>query len=491
MRSCAVLHVTSLLGGGVDRHVRDIVRATGGRHVIWHVGESAEVVEEPADRRAAALDPARIDGYPEDMARWLAARGVGLVHAHSLSPRARGRAELAREFLGTRVIATLHDVLFLHPDAFSQGASPRARGDWLAENERFLRRAAAVIAPSAYIAQVARAHLDGIGVEIIGNGVEPEREKAETPIRPEFAEHPCEHVVAVLGAVGPHKGSELLEALARELEGTGIAIVVIGYLDRQIVPGWRRPGTYFIHGAYANEDVPGLLAGYGAKLALFPNQVPESFSYSLSDIWCCGLPVLAAPYGALGERIAAHGGGWLLAEGFDAPAVAQRLRELFSAGGAAEFARVESQLSQPDPSRVPSLATMARSLDALYERFGLDPARPVEADASTLERLLATNLDGSLFREELKRIADEYAQLERAHAQTLERQADLGRESREWIAKLDGDIAALKSDIEREVEARRSLGQENVQLAIHKAAFDKLPGVVRKWLLKKVLDARS
>ena len=31
--------------------------------------------------------------------------------------------------------------------------------------------------------------------------------------RPEFLEQRPEHVVAVLGAIGPHKGSELLEAI--------------------------------------------------------------------------------------------------------------------------------------------------------------------------------------------------------------------------------------------------------------------------------------
>jgi len=257
-----------------------------------------------------------------------------------------------------------------------------------------------------------------------------------------------------------------LEALGRELAGTGIAIVIVGYLDRQVVPGWRVPGTLFVHGAWQDEQVPALLEAYGARLALFPNRVPESFSYTLSDVWSCGLPVLAAPSGALAERIARHGGGWLLPEGFDAPLIARRLEEILSLDGAAERARVESQLSRHDPQRVPSLAAMARSLDALYARFGLDARAPLEGDAAAIEHLVAANLDGSLFRAELARLADEYAQLTRDHERTVAAARKFEAESREWIAKLEHDIAALTADIQREVAERRALGEANAQLAI-------------------------
>ena len=492
MRSTAVLHVTSLLGGGVDRHVRDIVRATRGPHLVWHVGDAAEVMEDPAQDRYVVLDPASVDADPQAMAQWLASRSVGIVHAHSLGAKARARVEAIRPALGARTVATLHDVLFLRPDAFEEGASPAPDAEWLDANARFLRSADAVLAPSEFIAGLARRHVAGLNVQVVPNGVQRPRATPGAAARPEFAAHRPEHVVAVLGAIGPHKGSDTLEALAQELAGTGIGIVVIGYLDRQILPGWRVPGSLFIHGAYADEDVPALLAAYGARLALFPNRVPESFSYTLSDIWTCGVPVLASPLGALGERIARHGGGWLLPADFDAKAIAARLVELFSPAGSAERARVESQLSHDDAQRVPPLAAMARSLDALYDRFGLDPARPAQgADPGALQRLVATNLDGSLFRAELARLADEYGQEARAHAATNAAARKFETETREWIAKLDRDIASLNGELAREVAVRRRLGEENAQLAIHKAAFDLLPGVLRKILLKKILDARS
>ena len=491
MGATAVLHVTSLLGGGVDRHVRDIARSTPGPHLVWHVGEHAEVLEDPAEGRYRVLDPARVDADPDSMSRWLASRSVGLVHAHALAAKARERVEALRPALGVPMIATLHDVLFLRPDAFDEGAALEPEPAYLAANARFLRAAAAVIAPSRFIADLAERHVEGLRVEVIPNGAKRAPRLPGAAARPEFTQHAPGHVVAVIGAIGPHKGADTLDALARELAGSGIAIVVIGYLDRQVLPGWRVPGTFFIHGAYADEEVPGLLAAYGARLALFPNRVPESFSYTLSDAWSSGVPVLSAPFGALGERVARHGGGWLLPPDFDAATIAGRLRELFSERGAAERARVESQLSHDDPDRVPPLATMARSLAALYDRFGLDARRPTEGDPEALERLVATNLDGSLFRAELVRLADEYGQEARAHAATNAAARKFEEQTLAWIAKLDRDIAALNADLAREVAERRRLGEENAQLAVHKAALDLLPGVLRRFLLKKILDARG
>ncbi|HEY2630651.1 MAG TPA: hypothetical protein VGI57_16090, partial [Usitatibacter sp.] len=108
-----------------------------------------------------------------------------------------------------------------------------------------------------------------------------------------------------------------------------------------------------------------------------------------------------------------------------------------------------------------------------------------------LTALLAKNLDGALFRQELVRLADEFAQLKTALEHERSESAKFATEARQWIAKLEGDVAALQAQIAREVEGRRALAQENVQLQIHKDAFDLLPEVIRKMLLKKILNARS
>jgi hypothetical protein len=328
-------------------------------------------------------------------------------------------------------------------------------------------------------------------VTVVPNG-SPARDSDARALEPrkEFAARRPRHVAAILGAIGPHKGSELLDELARLLEGSDIAIVVIGYLDRQIVPGWRGDHL-FVHGAYRGEEAAPLLAAYGAELVLFPNPIAESFSYALSEAWSAGLPALVPPEGALAERVSRHGAGWLLPEGYVVRTIASVLQRLLGPEGCGELARVKSLLEIPDAERVPVLEAMTQPLDALYERFGIDPAARLDATAPRVQELIAKNLDSALFRAELVRLAEELARLRTVPEEERMRAAKFAEEARQWMAKLEADVANLQSEVASEVEARRALGQENVQLRIHKDAFDLLPEIFRKLLLKKILNARS
>ena len=48
---------------------------------------------------------------------------------------------------------------------------------------------------------------------------------------------------------------------------------------------------------------PALLAHYRVALVLYPSAGPETFSYTLSEAWAAGRPVLVPPIGALAERV--------------------------------------------------------------------------------------------------------------------------------------------------------------------------------------------
>jgi glycosyltransferase involved in cell wall biosynthesis len=488
MTGSAILHVTSLLGGGVDRHVRDLARGIDREHLVWHSGDGADVIE---DARAKRYFPLASGAVGDRLASWLRGRRVGLVHLHQLTRAPRERAAWACRALGVPRIATLHDILFLRPDAFAARDPLEPDVAWLAETARVLAGSAAVLAPSRWLADLAAARVPGLRVEVVPNGsAVPDTVPGTAGAREEFASARPARVVALLGAIGPHKGGGLLEDVARRLEGSDIALVVIGYLENRFHAGWQVPGRLFVHGAFAEGDAGALLRAYGASLVLMPNRAPESFSYALSDAWAAGVPVLAAPEGALAERIGAHGGGWLLPQGFDAAAVAREVRALAGGGREADRARVQSQLARRDRARIPTLDDMTRTLDAFYARFGIDPAEPAGADEAALQALLATNLDGALFRPELVRLADELAQTLAALEAERKRARDFEAEARGWIAKLEADVRAVQEELRQSAQARDAVAAEADLLRLNKEALERLPSPVRRLLLKLAFDAR-
>jgi glycosyltransferase involved in cell wall biosynthesis len=495
MPASAVLHVTSIPGGGVDRHIRDIARSSDCEHIVWHAADNGDAIEIPSEKRVLPLDRESFARDPQPLLAFLRSRGVGLVHAHAVTEAPRERATWIADSLGVPKIVTLHDVLFLRREAFDQAGAPAADEKWLRETSAFIRSASAVVAPSEYLAAIARSNLPGVPVDVIANGSGVEFAARDVPVHPDYPAHRFEHVAIVLGAVGPHKGARMLEQTAERLDGTGIGIVVIGYLDESNLPSRHRPHL-FVHGSYQDTDVASLVRAYDGRVALFANQVPESFSYALSDVWAAGLPAIVPPTGALGDRVRAHGGGWILPAGFTADDVASLLKRLFAAGST-ELARVESELDENDNERVPRLDAMSRSLDALYRRFGIDPASPIDAASAPVQQLLATSLDGSLFRSEMVRFADEIAQLKGALDHERSQYARASTEMKEWIDKLQADVTALQAQVAGESRARAAaqdelfeLRNEVERLGAVRVQYENIPRVVRR-LFRKKPDGRG
>jgi hypothetical protein len=218
-----------------------------------------------------------------------------------------------------------------------------------------------------------------------------------------------------------------------------------------LLPGRDATHHYTVTGVYEDTQLPALLAAHDTRLVLFVNRLPESFSYTLSEVWAAGYPVLVPDQGALGERVRRHGGGWCYGPDDDAATLAAIIATLLAPAADAAWRRVKSELVPNDARRVPPLATMASTFDALYQRFGL-PRTAASDAAAALDRIAAANFDSFAFRHELVALAT------------------LSTEQQAWIAKLERDIAELRQAID--------------QLERVKAAFDVLPAFAQKILFK-------
>ncbi|MBK8337378.1 MAG: glycosyltransferase [Sterolibacteriaceae bacterium] len=143
---------------------------------------------------------------------------------------------------------------------------------------------------------------------IVPHGIGPET-VASGAARPVAHRVPGERLrLVVPGRLLPHKGLGLFsQALPGLLAHTDILLLGCGQFG---APFENIPGIEIVH-TFSQGDLARHVAAFGPHAALMMSVVPESFSYTLSEMFALGLPVLATNLGAFAERIVAGSTGLL------------------------------------------------------------------------------------------------------------------------------------------------------------------------------------
>ncbi len=337
----AVLLVTHQMGGGVERVIRERVRAhvAAGRATFVLRGDP----EMQRDDVLSVEDGARPKLFPNlrwtvpdglaEVEQLLRALGVERVEIHHLLGHHEDVEELCRA-LGAPIDILVHDYAWFCPRIALIGtggvwcgepdiAGCRSCIDTLgslltddrdvdalvASSADLLGRAARVIAPTADAAARLERHFPGLAV-----AVEPW--EAPIPLAPAGTRRrrprQAPVVVCVLGAIGEAKGIEVLIACARDAAARALPLrfVVVGHTsdDERVLAA----GPVFITGPYQEDEVATLVQLHGCDIAFMPALWPETWSYALSECWRAGLDVVAFELGAQAERIRARRAGRLL-----------------------------------------------------------------------------------------------------------------------------------------------------------------------------------
>jgi len=324
-----VLMVTHQHGGGVQRHIGELVARLAGR---------ANVLLLQASTRGSALSVPALHSQPlltlpaerlDDLAGVLRSAAVSRAHVHHLMGIDLDVRGLIHR-LAVPFDVTVHDWFTLCPqvnllpwperhycgepgpagcnaciaDRPSHGARDilawRRRYGWL-----FLE-ADRVICPS----EDARDRLErhGLADRAIVVPHEPVAAGPRALIPPALKGRKLR--VAVLGVLADQKGAQSVIALAEAADPAAIELHLIGH------PEARLPETaedrIAVTGQYAEADLPGLLAHVKPHVVWFPAQWPETYSYTLSAAIEAGLPVVAARIGAFAERLRGRPLSWLV-----------------------------------------------------------------------------------------------------------------------------------------------------------------------------------
>ncbi|MFO1316083.1 MAG: glycosyltransferase [Burkholderiales bacterium] len=340
-----VLHVIHHHGGGTETHVRALVNGSRDRwrhYLAIAVDDHWQIEEHRADGTVVTFDLARDPDEPwrDFIGGIVATFGIALVHLHNVSA-CRDGILTALPSLPVPYGYTVHDlnfacptITFLGPDGMYCGAvtdatacarclaaQPAFAGvdiaAWRARHHMLLAGAAFRIAPSRWVAETLRRYFPDCAATVIAHGspdgLPPRAPGVRTTVMLPDDDVPT---VAVLGAIGPDKGARRLERLAAlaRARGARVRFVLIGYMDVQHGPWQSDDAVLTVHGRYETADLPDLLAHYRAVLVLYPSAGPETFSYTLTEAWAAGRPVLVPPIGALAERVAGTGAGTVLTD---------------------------------------------------------------------------------------------------------------------------------------------------------------------------------
>ncbi|HEX9274987.1 MAG TPA: glycosyltransferase [Casimicrobiaceae bacterium] len=398
-----ILHLLHGHGGGTEYHVRALVAASSSafRHYLLIAAGEDWRLEECAGDEVIGYDFRRAAGetWRELLGGIVARFGIDLIHLHNIS----GCREAVLSALAELPIPygyTVHDLNFACPtitfldaegkychaitDATTCRACLAAQREfanvdivtWREGHRAVLSRAAFVIAPSQWAATMLRRYFPEHSVAIVAHGSGhgmPRDDAIYTRL-----DLPDDGVptVAVLGAIGADKGARRLEHLVELTRAQGLRLrwVLIGYLDRGREQSQSADAVFTQHGPFDSREIGALLEHYRVRLVAYPSVGPETFSFTLSEAWAAGRPVVVPPIGALAERVDASGGGWVLTddEWRDDAHMLQRIAALLSAENAQAYGAAAARAKA---TAQPTLAAMSEATIAIWrEALALERA---------------------------------------------------------------------------------------------------------------------
>ena len=268
------------------------------------------------------------------------------------------------------------------------------------------------------------------------------------------------------GRLSAGKGLKLLRQALPRLAGRvrltalgcgrqGLALMGQGGID--LVPEYRR------------EDLPRLVATLRPHAALLLSTVPETWSYTLSEVRALGLAPVATRVGSFAERIDHDRDGVLFEP--DPDSLVDCLLAL-----AEDPDRLASLAAAAAPER--STEAMAAELDALCPgrpagAFEAGLPRPMAAPETTWAlqagRLATARVDVRRARAELSRMREELDTRTR-WAETMERQF---RSRSEWARRLDAQVAEQGEALVRQDRQYHELSDRYGELLDRHDALDR------------------
>ena len=261
--------------------------------------------------------------------------------------------------------------------------------------------------------------------------------------------------LVVPGRIQAGKGQQLLlEALP---EITRIAHVYLLGAGKEGEVFFGKSGVDVII-QYRREELRELLATIGPHVAGLLSIVPETFSYTLSEMQQLDIPVIATRVGSLAERIVHGETGWLIEP--DASALIERLQALAADRNAigsvrGRLAHLRLSSTQEMVAEYRDLCTPQSAVRSLPTMQSPEMARSAafafqKTELTTENRYLAGQ--AKTLQAEVEKRSAWAEDSERARLEEVERRIN-------WVAQLEDQLDTMQGNLEHEQAAHRLTNQ--------------------------------
>ena len=203
---------------------------------------------------------------------------------------------------------------------------------------------------------------------------------------------------------------------------------------------------------YKREELASIVTGIGPDFAALLSVVPETFSFTLSELQQMNIPVIATRVGSFPGRIEHAKTGWLIDA--DPEALIGQITELCDAPD-----QIEAVRKNLPGVRADTLEDMLEAFNAFCpsaER--IQSFLPLEADLNQVQHA-AAEYQYSMANTQLRQTLEQKVELKREVGKrtewALETKKELKHEQKrrkQWVDQLDSEIASLKarlSDLQR------------------------------------------
>jgi glycosyltransferase involved in cell wall biosynthesis len=344
-----VLYILHHLGGGTESHVNDLIDILSDSQVSYVLqvfNKKVMSLKEYNNGQCLCytfnLDtPIQLvtfheNGYKNTLRKIVNTFGIDVIHVHHLIGHTLDVFDIAKE-QSIPIIFSVHDYYAVCPqiqmlDENSTYCkenlnlekcqeclnktlhfSHKLLYEWRYEFRKALRKCDVIITPTRCVKDTLIRYYDlrDETVTVIGHG-----HKNDFVLQSDGSSFSGDRPlnIAYIGVLTLHKGSNVFYELAHlpELKDK-VRWSVIGSYDLVSEKGYDASYNVAFFGRYKDFDhLRQIIYENKIDIVILPSIWPETFSYTLSEAWAIGVPVIVSRLGALKERVEENKAGWIV-----------------------------------------------------------------------------------------------------------------------------------------------------------------------------------